>query len=29
VQQLEERVNGDGSTDPIAIAPALVQGDGI
>lgn len=29
VQQLEERVNGDSSTDQIVLAPALVQGEGI
>ena len=29
VQQLEERVNGDGATDSIVLEPALVQGAGI
>ena len=29
VQQLEERVNGDGSTEQIALAPALIHGEGI
>ena len=29
VEQLEERVNGDGPADQIAIAPALVHGAGI
>ncbi len=29
VQQLEERVNGDGSSDQIVLAPALIHGEGI
>ena len=29
VQQLEERVNGDSSTDQIVLAPALIHGEGI
>jgi hypothetical protein len=29
VQQLENRVNGDGASDSIALEPALVQGAGI
>ncbi len=29
VEQLEERVNGDSPADQIALAPALIQGEGI
>ena len=29
VEQLEERVNGDGPVDQIALAPTLIQGEGI